>query len=45
MSAPALALDDWVREQLTAFAPLGPADLAVLAGILGYDTITTEGTR
>jgi hypothetical protein len=31
------AMDAWVSEQLAAFAPLGPADLVVLATILGYD--------
>lgn len=32
-----LTVDAWVCEQLAAFAPLGPADLVVLAAILGYD--------
>jgi hypothetical protein len=31
------AMDAWVSEQLATFAPLGPADLVVLAAILGYN--------
>ena len=37
------AIDAWVAEQLAAFAPLGPADLVVLAAILGYDIIVSSG--
>jgi len=37
-------LDAWVCEQLAMFAPLGPADLAALAAILGYDTETYPTT-
>lgn len=32
-------LDAWVAEQLTAFAPLGPEELDVLAVILGYESV------
>ena len=37
------AIDAWVAEQLAEFAPLGPADLIVLAAILGYDAIVSSG--
>jgi hypothetical protein len=37
-------LDAWVCEQLAAFAPLGPAELNVLAAILSYDPETYRTT-
>lgn len=42
---PPQTLDAWVAEQLAGFAPLGPADLAVLATILGYENATKMGEQ